>query len=95
MLITVEALRRITLTLLDRLESSGYHSVEITQDFYWDIDRPQRHDLDVEPQNLAVGQLSEDWWNLQEMARDESLCDGYGLTRLAAILREIGETVFD
>ncbi len=93
--IDIEALRRITTSLLDRLEAQGHSAVRISQDLYWDIDRSQRHDLDVEPENMRVGQLTEDWWNLEEMARDESLCAAYGLTWLAAILREIGETIVD
>jgi hypothetical protein len=93
--IPVEALRRITASLLDRLETQGHATVHVAQDLYWDIDRSQRHDLDAEPQNLRVGQLTEDWWNLEEMVRDDSLCVAFGLTWLAAILREIGETVAD
>ena len=95
MQITVSNLRRVTSALLDRLEARGYEAIEVPNDYYWDIDRVQRHNLEAEPDNLSVGQLTEDWWNLEEMLRDESLCGAYGLTQLAAVLREIGELVVD
>ena len=93
--ITVESLRRVTSALFDRLEPSGHSLIRLPHDYYWDIDRTQRHNLDAEPTNPTVGQLSEDWWNLEEMLRDESLCAAYGLTWLAALLREIGELIVD
>ena len=93
--ITVQDLRRISSALFDRLEAQGYQAIAVPHDYYWDIDRAQRHNLDAEPANPTVGQLSEDWWNLEEMLRDESLCAAYGLTWLAAVLREIGELIVD
>jgi hypothetical protein len=95
MLITVESLRRVSAALFDRLEARGYDAVEVPHDYYWDIDQFQRHNLDAEPDNLSVGQLSEDWWNLEEMLRDESLCAVYGLAWLGAVLREVGELIVD
>lgn len=93
--ISVTALRRIASALFDRLENRGHASVAIREDYYWEIDRAQRLNLDEQPDNLSVGQLTEDWFNLSEMTRDETLCVVYGLTWLAAILREIGETIPD
>jgi hypothetical protein len=95
MRITVESLRQVSAALLDRLEARGYETIDIPHDYYWDIDRTQRHNLEAEPDNLSVGQLTEDWWSLEEMLRDESLCAAYGLTWLGAVLREIGELVVD
>jgi hypothetical protein len=95
MRITVQSLRRVSNALLDRLEARGYDAIDVPHDYYWDIDRAQRHNLDAEPENLTVGQLTEDWWNLEEMLRDDSLCGAYGLTGLAAVLREVGELVVD
>lgn len=95
MKVTVDSLRHVTLALFERLESRGYTTIDVPHDYYWDIDRAQRHNLDCEPENLSVGQLTEDWWNLEEMIRDESLCAAYGLTWLGAVLREIGELIVD
>ena len=95
MKVTLESLRRISIALFDQLEARGYRAIEVPHDYYWDIDRAQRHNLDTEPENLTVGQLTEDWFNLEEMLRDESLCAAYGLTWLAAVLREVGEIVVD
>ena len=95
MQISVSHLRRVSSALFDRLEARGYETIELPHDYYWDIDRVQRHNLEAEPDNLSVGQLSEDWWNLEEMLRDESLCGAYALSQLAAVLREIGEMIVD
>ena len=95
MQVSVETLRRVSLALFERLEARGYEMIDVPHDYYWDIDRAQRHNLDTQPENLNVGQLTEDWWNLEEMIRDESLCAAYGLTWLGAVLREIGELIVD
>ena len=93
MQITLETLRRASTALFDQLEAHGHHAIDVRHDYYWDVDRVQRHNLDAEPDNLAMGQLSEDWFNLQEMVRDDSLCAAYGLTWLASVLREVGESL--
>ena len=95
MKISLGTLRRVSTALFDQLESRGYSAIDVPHDYYWDIDRLQRHNLDAEPENLTVGQLTEDWFNLEEMLRDDSLCAAYGLTWLAAVLREVGELVVD
>lgn len=91
--IPVEALRRLSTILFDRLEVLGHAEVEIREDFYWEVDRAQRHNLDVEPENLNVGQLTEDWSNLEELVREEGRRVASGLSWLASILREVGETL--
>ena len=95
MRVPLHTLRRVSAALFDRLEARGYETIDVPHDYYWDIDRTQRYNLEAEPDNLSVGQLTEDWWSLEEMLRDDSLCAAYGLTWLGAVLREIGELVVD
>jgi hypothetical protein len=91
--ITVGSLRRISALLFDEMEALGHSRIEIRSDLYWEVDRAQRHNLDAEPENLTVGQLSRDWSNLEEMLKDEGCRTTCGLVWLASILREIGETL--
>ena len=93
--IAVDALRQISSALFDRLEALGHSRVDIRQDYYWEVDRAQRHNLDFEPENLRVGRLTEDWSTLEELLRDDARCVSCGLTQLGSILREIGESLTD
>jgi len=91
---TVEAseLRRIFTLLLSHIEDCGSAQFNIADDFYWDIPRPDRYNPYEEPHDLNLGQLSDDWANLQRIANGESVPIGYGLVWLSSILRAVGES---
>ena len=63
-------------------------------DFYWDIPVEELYDPYTTPNDLDLGQLSEDWEKLRAIARGETLPVGYSLTWLAAVLRAVGEQEF-
>lgn len=95
MTITVDELRTVARVLFERLEERGHSTVEIGKDYYWEVDRDQRYNVDAEPKKLAVGQLTEDWSNLKDIVSNPDERVVYGFTWLAPILREIGESIVD
>src|SRR6476659_5202373 len=86
-------LQQITETLLTHLRSSNLDSVELGVDFYWNMPKAAKYDPYYEPTSLTVGQLSDDWAELQRILSGEREPLAHHLVWLAAILRAVGEKV--
>lgn len=85
-------LREALELIFKHLEELGYKSIEIPHDYYWDIMAPERYDPYNEPvQELALGQLADDWSELEKILRKENDPISYDLVRLSALLRAVGE----
>ena len=91
--IPVAELRRAALVALDHLESKVGASVTLDREFFWSIPGDAAYDLDSEPSELTVGQLSESWQHLADLLGDESQALSYHLVWLAEVLRAIGQDV--
>ena len=91
MKLSTDELRRLTLMLLAHVEADSSQAVEVEDDFYWDVPAEARYDAYVEPKTHTVGQLSDDWGELQRILNGERPPVGYALVWLAAVLRRIGE----
>jgi len=86
-------LRAATELLFAHLEERGYDSVEIAHDYYWDVEGPERYDPYIRPNELTLGQLSDDWSEVEKILRKDSEPVGYALVWLSALLRAVGEEV--
>lgn len=93
MKINVAELRAITEKLFSHLEEINCQSIEIFEDYYWDISEDERYDLEKNPKDLIVGQLTEDWEFLQKIIKGENEPIGYAFVWLGKILQAIGERV--
>ncbi len=92
MKISTDELRQLALMILAHVDdTNSSQPIEIEDDFYWDVPSEARYDAYVEPKTHTVGQLSDDWHELQRMLQAERPPVGYALVWLAAILRRIGE----
>ncbi len=89
--IKVKELKVVTSRLLEYLESENGDTLSLPEDYYWHIDADELHTVEEEPTDLSVGQLSEDWENLQRVASGESDPIRHSLVWLAAVLRAVGE----
>ncbi len=92
MTVDIEELRRIVATLLDVVESNGT-TIEIADDYYWDVPKNDRYKVYVSPAELTVGQLSDDWNELRRIGCGEVDALPYALVWASSILRRIGEEV--
>lgn len=79
--------------IVQHLEQAGWKEIEISQDFYWDISAERRYDPYEQPSEMTIGQLSEDWEHVLEIANGSAEPIGYALVWLANVLRAMGETV--
>lgn len=93
MRINVSELRAISAQLFSHLEESGRDSVEIPSDYYWDISKENRYNPYEEPTNFDLGQLTDDWAELQKIALGEKEPIGYALVWFSTVLRAVGEDV--
>jgi len=94
MRITTENLRQATLLLLEHLESTGQKEFIIEEDFYWNIPKDARYDPYKEPQELTLGQLSDDWAEIKSIVDGSREPVGYSLVWLSTLLRRIGEAAY-
>jgi hypothetical protein len=90
--ISIAELKIVSNLLLQHLEASGIESIEISEDFYWEVPHEFRYDKYDEPKQLNVGQLSDDVYELKRLINGEAPPMGLGLVWLSSILRRIGET---
>lgn len=81
----------LTLKVLIQHLQERKASVEITDDYYWEIDEQQLYDPTKNPSAFGMGQPSEDWQRLSRIMSGAEPPIGYGLVWLASILRAVGQ----
>lgn len=93
MRIDISELRAISAQLFSHLEQSERKWVEIPIDYYWDVSKEERYNPYEEPKHFDLGQLTDDWAELQKIAVGENKPFGYALVWLSSVLRAVGEEV--
>lgn len=91
--ISVEELQRATGALLAALRANGHNEIELDADFYWDLSPETRSDFSITIPGATVGQVSDDWKEVQSIADGTKEPIAYGLVWLASVLRAVGEKV--
>lgn len=91
MKIAIAELRTACKTLLDQVEASGIDHVEIADDYYWDVPADSRYRPYEKPTDLTLGQLTDDWAEIERLVAGTGTPVAYSLVWLAAILRRTGE----
>lgn len=93
--VSVAELRAITEKLLAHLEQKAGVQIEISMDHYWSVAKDQRYDSYQQPTELDVGQLSDDWAELQKINQGISDPTSFALVWLSTILRAVGEEIVE
>ena len=83
-------LKAICETLCQYLEQSERSEVTIDQDYYWHLHDEQQYDPAIKPVDLTLGQLTDDWNELQKIVANDSPPIGYAFVWLSSILRAVG-----
>ncbi len=86
-------LRHVSDLLFEHLERNGISELEVDKDFYWNVQDDQLFSVYEKPGELTMGQLSEDWQQLQAIASGRKPPIGYGFAWLSSILRFISTKV--
>lgn len=91
MKVEIAQLRAIADRLFSHLEETGRCEFEVSEDYYWSIEKEEVYDPLKDPKDLTLGQLSDDWNELNAILENESPPIGYALVWLSSVLRIIGE----
>ena len=93
MQVKIRDLRQVIDELFSHLEDVGHTWVEITDDYYWNIPQDYRYDVTREPSEFDIGQLSDDWSELQKILTGANEPISYALVWASSILQHIGEKI--
>lgn len=91
MTINIDDLQKISNIMLDHLKEIGYEEIELQTDYYWFIDGDDLYNPASQPNDLTLGQLSDEWDNLQTVLDPSKYPITHYLIWLSAIFRAIGE----
>jgi hypothetical protein len=91
--VSIRELREVSTALFDHVESLGVTEVEVDDDYYWSIPKEELYDPARDSVSPSLGQLTDDWNELQMIRRRERPPVALALTWLASVLRAIGERV--
>lgn len=89
--IKISDIEKAFLLTMNHLKADGLTSISIDDDYYWKIPQENQYDPYVKPDNLTIGQLSEDWEWLSKVINGECEPLAYTLVYLSAIIKRIGE----
>jgi hypothetical protein len=89
--IPIAKLREAADKLFTHLEDQGISSVELDVDYYWTIPSDQLYDPYQQPTEFGLGQLSDDWSEMEKIINNTREPISYCFVWLATILRAIGE----
>ena len=76
--------------VIEHLKKQHIVVAELPEDYYWEISEEQRYDPAQNPNDLSLGQLSEDWERVQQIVNGDAPPVGYAFVWLASLLRKIG-----
>lgn len=88
--IPVDRLRAAFDLLMTRIAETEGDTVALERDYFWSIDPDVLYNVYEEPSSLAVGQLSESWYNIERLLDDNPGALNYHLVWLADIIRALG-----
>lgn len=91
MRIDLDELVRVLGILVQHLKDQQKSFVEVPDDYYWEMNEAQLFDPTRTPSDFSMGQLTEDWQRLSQIASGEAPPIGYALVWLGSILRAIGQ----
>lgn len=91
MKIDISTLKKASEKFFDHLEDRNIESVDLNDDFYWSIDSDEKYNPYKKPEDITLGQLYDDWEEIQKIASGTSDPNIYSIVWYASLLKYIGE----
>ncbi|MGL5803832.1 MAG: hypothetical protein ACRC2R_27535 [Xenococcaceae cyanobacterium] len=91
MIVDLNVLEKASHIIFEYWQKEGIQKIEVEEDFYWNISTKERYDPYKEPQDLDLGQLSDDWSEIEKIASGKTEPIIYALVWLASIYKILGE----
>lgn len=79
--------------VFDHIKNNGINEVEIEDDFYWNIPEEKRNNINKEPDEFDIGQLSDDWDESLQVINGGKEPLAFSLVWLSSISKVIGEKI--
>lgn len=88
MRINIDKLQWITSFLLLKLKEEKGNEIELQNDFYWDISEKELYNPYEKPQNISLGQLSDDLHEVNRLLKSDDAIT-YDLKRISNIIKAL------
>lgn len=87
--VKIDEIQEIVTLLLSNLKERKGNEIELESDFYWDISNDQLYNAYDDPNDLSLGQLSDDLAELNRLVKSKDEAIPYDLKRVAEILKAL------
>jgi hypothetical protein len=67
--------------------------INLAEDYFWSVPVDQIYNVEEEPTELTIGQLSESWGNVQELLENPENVTSYTLVWIADVIRSMGQSI--
>jgi len=91
MQIDIRTIQMALASIFNHLQERGIESIEISEDFYWNISIIQRYDPYTIPTQFDLGQLTNDYEEIIKIVNGNNEPLGFALVWLSSLIRIIGE----
>ena len=85
--INLDELQKSVLVLISKFKERAGTSIDLKNDYYWDIDAKELYNPYQEPRDFALWQISFDWEHLKKINPDEAI--PYDFEKVANILKAL------
>ncbi|MGY4538156.1 hypothetical protein ACVW0P_002576 [Mucilaginibacter sp. UYNi724] len=85
--VNIDDLQKAISLLLMKLKERKGMTIELKNDYYWDIDSNELYNLYEQPKDFALGQLSFDWEHIEKASPDELI--PYDFEKVSCILKAL------
>lgn len=88
-MVRLDEIQNILTLLISNLREQKGNEIELKNDFYWDIASNKLYNPYEEPNELSLGQLSDDLKEIYRLSKSNEKAISYDLKRIAEILRAL------
>ena len=89
MKVNVEQLESVWIALISNIKSKGIKDVNIDESYYWSINDGDLYNVYRKPEELTIGDLTDEWTWLLRMANEPDDANIYAFRWLSEVLRGI------
>jgi hypothetical protein len=89
MKLNIDEFKKIITLLLSNLRDSKGNEIELKSDYYWDISNKQLYNPYNEPNEMSLGQLTDDLNEIYRLSKSNEDAIPYDLKRVAEVLKAL------
>ncbi len=90
MAITIDELEKCLSILFKEIRKNAGSEINLTTDYYWNIPEDEAYNMNSNPQELTIGQISEEIEIIKRLLDNPDSYISYDLRRIGIILMAMG-----